>query len=90
MRRSTNLQNIREDPGIKGIKICGTEFRISQVADDTSLLFEGDQNSCENLFRTMDDSAKMSGLKLNYDKLIMSVISAMSYFTWDLLCFLTN
>jgi hypothetical protein len=59
---------IRENDKIRGIKIGETECKISQFADDTSLLLEGDEQSYEELFSTLDQFERISGLKLNYDK----------------------
>ena len=59
---------IREDDTIKGNKIGNVESKITQFADDTSALLEGDRRSFENLFKHLDDFAVKSGLKLNIDK----------------------
>ena len=59
---------IREDDNIKGIKIDDTEFKISQFADDTTSLLNGDRHSFEQLFRQLDYFGEISGLKLNAEK----------------------
>ena len=59
---------IREDENIKSIKVENTEFKISQFADDTTFLFEGDKKSFENLFKHLHSFGEISGLKLNADK----------------------
>ena len=59
---------IREDENIKAIKIDDTEFKISQFADDTTFLLDGDRNSFEKLFQQLDFFGEISGLKLNTDK----------------------
>jgi exonuclease III len=59
---------IRENKNIKGIQIQETECKISQFADDTTLLLEGDRESYEDLFHTLDQFERISGLKINYDK----------------------
>ena len=43
---------IREEENIKAIKIDDTEFKISQLADDTTFLLDGDRNSFEKTFST--------------------------------------
>ena len=59
---------IREDENIKAIKIEDTEFKISQFADDTTFLLEGDRESLEQLFKHLEYFGEISGLKLNTDK----------------------
>merc|ERR1712074_74685 len=59
---------IREDDNIKGIKIDDTEFKISQFADDTTSLLNGDRHSFEQFFRQLDYFGEISGLKLNAEK----------------------
>ena len=59
---------IREETNIKAIKIEDTEFKISQFADDTTFLLEGDRNSFEKLFDILNEFGEISGLKLNAEK----------------------
>ena len=59
---------IREDKDIKGIQIANTDVKISQFADDTSFLLEGDRHSFEKLFQRLQEFASISGLKLNVEK----------------------
>ena len=59
---------IRNNEEIKGIKVDNTEFKISQFADDTTFLLEGDRNSYETLFDQLDEFSSISGLKLNHEK----------------------
>jgi hypothetical protein len=59
---------IREDVDIKGINIANTEFKVSQFADDTSLLLNGDKESYEKLFQILNEFEQFSSLKLNYEK----------------------
>lgn len=61
---------IREDEEIKGVKISDVEFKISQFADDTSLLQNGDKQSYEKLFFILELFESISGLKLNYEKTV--------------------
>ena len=58
---------IRQDNRIKGIKIFGTEFKLSQFADDISAFLDS-LTSAENLVETQNDYGKISGLKLNASK----------------------
>ena len=59
---------IREEENIKAIKIEDSEFKITQFADDTTFLLEGDRNSFEKLFEHLDYFGEISGLKLNTEK----------------------
>ena len=45
-----------------------TEFKISQFADDTSVFLDGSDESLNNTLEELDKFAKISGLKINYDK----------------------
>jgi len=58
---------MRQDNRIKGIKIFGTEFKLSEFADDTSD-FLNSLTSAENLVETLNDYGRISGLKLNASK----------------------
>ena len=59
---------IRENQDIKGIKILDIESKISQFADDTCFLLEGEERSFTGIFKTLDDFGDFSGLKVNFDK----------------------
>ena len=59
---------IRENINIKPIKVDETEFKVSQFADDTEFLLEGDERSFEELFKELEYFGDISGLKLNTDK----------------------
>ncbi len=60
-------QKIRGDNSIKGIIVQETEFKISQLADDTTL-FVGDTVSLNNVFILLDKFSLVSGLCLNRKK----------------------
>ena len=55
---------IRRDEEIRGIKISGTECKLSQYADDTTMILDGSELS----FYLLDIFADISGLKVNYEK----------------------
>jgi hypothetical protein len=58
---------IRSNPNIKGIRINGIEYKISQYADDTCL-YLSDQNSLQEALNTIKSFTTCSGLKINMDK----------------------
>ena len=55
---------IREDKNIKSISIGETEHKISQYADDTEILLEGDRNSFERTVQIIYIFGEKSGLLL--------------------------
>ena len=59
---------IRNDDAIKGICISDSECKISQYADDTTLILDGTDNSLTNSLNLLDSFAELSGLKVNYEK----------------------
>ena len=59
--------SIRKDEAIKGVTVGGTEFKISQLADDTTL-FVKDIESVKKLLTFLDRFSKVSGLTLNQSK----------------------
>ena len=58
---------IRTNDEIKGIQINGFEYKIIQLADDTTI-FVNDLNSLEVSISEFLKFEKMSGLKLNLEK----------------------
>ena len=59
---------IRNNKNIKGININNTEFKISQYADDTSAILDGSDSSLHQTLNELSDFAKISGLRVNFDK----------------------
>ena len=55
---------IRHNKNIKGIHINGTEFKISQYADDTSIFLDGSTVSLNQTLLELEFFADISGLKL--------------------------
>ena len=62
------LEKIRQNSSIKGIRVGGTEFKVSAYADDTLCFLDGSVNSCRALFNDLGIFAKFSGLKPNIGK----------------------
>ena len=59
---------IRNDKEVHGITILGTECKISQYADDTTMILDGSQSSFSRTLYLFDAFGSISGLKVNYDK----------------------
>ena len=59
---------VRRDKLIRGIQILDNECKISQYADDTTLILDGTKSSIERSFWLLNIFAKLSGLKVNYEK----------------------
>ena len=56
---------IRQNKNIKGILIGETEYKISQYADDTEIMLEGDKNSFEETVKIINTFGNKSGLFLS-------------------------
>lgn len=59
---------IRTNAEIKGIRVEGKEFVISQYADNTSLILDGKQHSLEQALIELKFYADNSGLGVNVEK----------------------
>ena len=59
---------ILHNPDIKGIFIKGTEFKVTQYADDMTLFLDGSQSSILAALNSLEIFGTMSGLKMNKDK----------------------
>ena len=58
---------IRQDKEIQGIKVLGKELKLSQFADDTTLL-NSNCNSVKQAIAVLENFGDISGLKLNPSK----------------------
>ena len=56
---------IRNNVNIKGICVNNNEIRISQYADDTTLILDGSEQALLSALTMLDEFSKASGLKLN-------------------------
>ena len=70
---------IRNNQDIKGITIEGEEYKLSQYADDTSLISDGSPKSMDGILRELDYFANISGLKINFSKTKMIWIGSKKF-----------
>ena len=61
-------ETIRQNKNIKGIKINEQEVKISQYADDTTLVLDGSPASLTTSLQILDFFSEISGLRLNSKK----------------------
>jgi len=59
---------LRENEKVRGIKVGENEFLLSQFADDTALCLDGSEESFVEAVKILTFFAKVSGLKINYEK----------------------
>ena len=59
---------IRENKSVKGIFVNRREIKLSQYADDTTLILDGTKESLRTSLKTLDHFYEVSGLKLNDKK----------------------
>ena len=70
---------IRNCDQIKGICVLDSECKISQYADDTTLISDGSEKSMQQSFSLLDSFASISGLRINYEKTETLWIGAMHF-----------
>ena len=56
------------NPEIIGLKIEEKEFKLTQFADDTTLMLNGTQYSLQSALNTLEIFGNLSGLKMNKEK----------------------
>ena len=61
-------EDIRNKSETRGIKIQDTEFKLSQYADDTTLILNGSEQSFKISLTLIEAFGKISGLRLNDGK----------------------
>ena len=59
---------IRRNNDIKGITVCGNEIKISQYADDTTMILDGSKKSLLSALLDLELFGAISGLRLNDKK----------------------
>ena len=70
---------ISKNKDIKGIIIDGEEYKISQYADDTSIILDGSPTTMDRIIRVHDYFAMISGLKINILKTKMVRYAATNF-----------
>ena len=53
---------VRNNVSIKGISLSNNEIKISQYADDTTLILNGSEEALSSALNVLDDFSKVSGL----------------------------
>ena len=61
-------ENVRKTKKISGLTVCGEEIKLSQYADDTTLILDDSEESLRESLTLLDDFGEMSGLKLKCGK----------------------
>ena len=59
---------IQENKDIKGITVCGNEIKISQYADNTTMILDGSKKSFTSALLDLELFYVISGLRLNNKK----------------------
>ena len=70
---------IRDNKALKGIRINGKEFRLSQYADDTQLFLDSTEQSLKETLKILNLYYSMSGLKINIEKTRAIWIGSLSH-----------
>ena len=61
-------QKIRSNKNIKGIKMNQLEHKLSQFADDTTIILNGSASSLNETLNVLSTFTIISGLKVNFEK----------------------
>ena len=59
---------VRRDTEIRGIKLGNSECKLSQYADDTTMISDGSERSFSRTLHVLDTLANVSGLKANNEE----------------------
>ena len=64
-------RNILNHTDINGITIDGSEYLLSQYADDVKIMLNDDEQSILTCFEVLDKFGECSGLRINYNKTVI-------------------
>ena len=59
---------IHNNSNIKGVKVGSEEYKITQFADDTTIILDGSERSLLSALNTIEIFRTISGLKMNTSK----------------------
>ena len=59
---------IKTNTDIKEIKISNKEYKITQFADDTTIILDGERDPLQLAFNVLEMFGSVSGLKMNTEK----------------------
>lgn len=76
---------VRGNENIKGIEITQVNHKLSQFADDTSLILNGSERSLREALLELDWFSKLSGLNINLQKTQVIWFGSRRYSS-DILC----
>jgi hypothetical protein len=60
---------LKNDPQVSDVTINGSEYLLSQHADDSTLILGDDKNSLEQALNIFDCFSVCAGLRVNLDKM---------------------
>ena len=72
---------LRKNENVKGITVNNIEFKISQYADDTSVILDGTETSLNQTLKELYHFSRISGLNINFDKTQLVWIGAEKFST---------
>ena len=67
---------VKKNKNIKGISIGKMEFKITQFADDTTLMLDGSLRSLQATLNTLEIYGSLSGLQINCEKTTLTWIGS--------------
>ena len=71
--------SIRNNKDIRGIRLGDEEYKLSQYADDTSLISDGSPGSMDDISWELDFFQNISGPKINFQKTEMVWIGSKKF-----------